>query len=90
MTFHLGWADTAAIAWQFNVAPGTIRRWASEDRWTPLGTRRTRQWDLEQARISYERRRATAVGTCTLTCGERRVHQVGVVCPSSPTTAGPG
>lgn len=48
--------DTAAIAKHYGVAPGTIRYWASEDGWHPYGTRRHRQWDLNQAQASYDKR----------------------------------
>ncbi|WP_116042306.1 hypothetical protein [Amycolatopsis palatopharyngis] len=49
-------ADTAAIASLFRVAPGTVRYWASVDRWTPYGTRRHRQWNLLEAQASYDQR----------------------------------
>ncbi|RKT49299.1 hypothetical protein [Saccharothrix australiensis] len=48
--------DTEAIAHHYGVAPGTIRRWASEDGWHAYGTRRTRTWDLSQAQASYDKR----------------------------------
>lgn len=48
--------DTEATARHYGVAPGTIRRWASEDRWYPYGTRRYRLWNLIEAQTSYERR----------------------------------
>jgi hypothetical protein len=48
--------DTAALALHYGVAVGTIRRWASEDRWHPYGTRRHRQWDMAAARRSWEKR----------------------------------
>lgn len=48
--------DTEALALHHGVAPGTIRRWACEDRWHPYGTRRHRQWDMAAAQRSYERR----------------------------------
>ncbi|HVM13622.1 MAG TPA: hypothetical protein VM287_04750 [Egibacteraceae bacterium] len=50
--------DTEAIAYHFRVAPGTIRRWASEDHWHPYGTRRRRLWSLADAQASAERRHA--------------------------------
>lgn len=48
--------DTEAIAHHFHVAPGTIRRWASEDQWHRYGTRRNRLWSLADAQRSWERR----------------------------------
>ncbi|GLZ36229.1 hypothetical protein Lesp02_84160 [Lentzea sp. NBRC 105346] len=48
-------ADTAAIAAHFGVAPGTVRSWASRYRWTRYGTRRTRQWDLNEAQATYSK-----------------------------------
>lgn len=48
--------DTEALARHYGVANGSIRRWACEDHWTPYGGRRTRQWDLDQAQASYDRR----------------------------------
>lgn len=48
--------DVEAIALHYGVAKGTIRRWASEDRWTPFGTRRRRLWSLRDAQKSFERR----------------------------------
>lgn len=48
--------DTAAIAVHYGVAVGTVRRWASEDEWLPMGTRRHRLWDLNQAQDSYDKR----------------------------------
>lgn len=50
-------ADTEAIAHHYNVAIGTVRRWASEDHWHPYGTRRARLWSLAEAQASYQRRR---------------------------------
>ena len=50
--------DTEAIAHHFQVAPGTIRRWASEDGWHPYGTRKARLWSLADAQASHDRRRA--------------------------------
>lgn len=49
--------DTEAIAVHYRVAPGTIRRWACQDRWRAYGTRRHRLWNLRDAQQSYERRR---------------------------------
>lgn len=46
----------------FDVPTGTIRRWASEDDWTPHGTRRRRRWELPQVQESYDRRRAAGRG----------------------------
>lgn len=48
--------DTVAIARHYGVATGTVRRWASEDRWQPHGTRRHRLWSLAAAQASWERR----------------------------------
>lgn len=48
--------DTEAIALHYKVAPGSIRRWASEDGWHRYGTRRHRLWSLADAQASYERR----------------------------------
>jgi uncharacterized protein YjcR len=48
--------DTEAIAHHFKVAPGTIRRWASQDQWHPYGTRRHRTWSLWEAQASWEHR----------------------------------
>lgn len=48
--------DTEALAVHYGVATGTIRRWASEDRWQPHGTRRCRQWSLTDAQTSWEAR----------------------------------
>lgn len=50
--------DTEALAAWLHVAPGTIRRWASEDRWHPYGTRRYRLWSLRDAEASYNQRHA--------------------------------
>lgn len=51
--------DTEAIALHFKVAPGTVRRWASEDGWHPYGTRRFRLWSLADAQRSADKRRQT-------------------------------
>lgn len=48
--------DTEAIACHYGVARGTIRRWASQDRWHPYGTRRHRFWNLHEAQRSYQKR----------------------------------
>lgn len=48
--------DTEALALHHGVARGTIRRWASEDRWHPYGTRRHRLWSMDDARKSRQRR----------------------------------
>jgi uncharacterized protein YjcR len=48
--------DTEALAFHFGVAPGTIRRWASEDHWHPYGTRRHRQWSVAAAQKSRDDR----------------------------------
>jgi hypothetical protein len=50
--------DTEALALHYGVAVGTIRRWASEDGWHGYGTRRHRQWDMAEARRSWEKRHA--------------------------------
>jgi 23S rRNA G2445 N2-methylase RlmL len=49
--------DTEALAIYYDVAPGTIRRWASEDRWRPYGTRRHRFWNLTEVKASWRKRR---------------------------------
>lgn len=49
--------DTEALAFHHQVAPGTIRRWASEDRWHPYGTRRHRLWSMADAEASATRRK---------------------------------
>lgn len=51
--------DTETIATWCDVAPGTIRRWASQDHWHPYGTRRHRLWNLAEATTSWRKRRAT-------------------------------
>lgn len=48
--------DTEALAHHYGVAVGTIRRWASEDRWHPYGTRRSRKWSLADAQESWAAR----------------------------------
>lgn len=48
--------DTQAIACHYGVAEGTVRRWASEDRWHRWGSRRHRQWNLADAQRSYDKR----------------------------------
>ena len=55
--------DTEAIALHYNVAPGTVRRWASEDRWHRYGTRRHRTWSIADAQRSYERRQPPMEGS---------------------------
>lgn len=50
--------DTEAIAVHYGVAPGSIRRWASQDGWHRYGTRRHRLWSLADAQASAEKRRA--------------------------------
>lgn len=54
--------DTEAIAVHYKVAPGSIRRWASEDVWHRYGTRRHRLWSLDEAQMSYERRQPPKEG----------------------------
>lgn len=49
--------DTEALAVHHGVAPGTIRRWASEDHWRPYGTRRYRLWSMDDAAESARKRR---------------------------------
>lgn len=49
---------TSDLATLLHVATGTVRRWASEDRWTPYGTRRNRLWDYNEAQESHDRRAA--------------------------------
>lgn len=41
------------------VPIGTLRYWASNEPWTPHGTRRCRRWDIEQARATYLKYRGT-------------------------------
>lgn len=48
--------DTEALAVHHGVAPGTIRRWASEDGWRPYGTRRHRLWSMDDAAASARKR----------------------------------
>lgn len=48
--------DTEALAHHHGVAPGTIRRWASEGRWHPYGTRRDRLWSMAEAEAYLKRR----------------------------------
>lgn len=50
--------DVQAIAAWCKVAPGTVRRWASQDRWHPYGTRRHRLWDLTEVQASWRKRRS--------------------------------
>jgi uncharacterized protein YjcR len=52
--------DARVVAVHYGVAAGTVRRWASEDHWTPYGDRRHRLWDLREAQASYERRHPDA------------------------------
>ena len=47
---------THDLATLLHVAPGTVRRWASEDQWTAYGTRRQRLWDFNEAQESADRR----------------------------------
>ncbi|MBW0088251.1 hypothetical protein I4I73_03350 [Pseudonocardia sp. KRD-184] len=61
--------DTEAIAFHYSVAPGTVRRWASEEGWHRYGTRRHRLWSLAQAQQSVDereerRRRAEEKAAC--------------------------
>lgn len=53
--------DIQALALHYQVPQGTLRRWAHEDGWTPIGTRRTRQWDMNEVQASYDRRRHARV-----------------------------
>lgn len=55
--------DTEALAVHYRVARGTIRRWASEDRWSPYGTRRNRLWSVEDAQRSWYRRHGNSPAT---------------------------
>jgi 23S rRNA G2445 N2-methylase RlmL len=48
--------DTEALALHHKVAPGTIRRWASEDAWHRYGTRRHRLWSMAEAQRSARNR----------------------------------
>lgn len=41
------------LAFDEDVPLGTLRYWASAEKWTPHGTRRRRRWDLDEARASY-------------------------------------
>lgn len=54
--------DTEALALHYGVATGTIRRWASEDRWHRYGTTRHRQWSMTEAQTSWERRQPPKEG----------------------------
>lgn len=65
--------DTEALAVHHGVAIGTIRRWASEDRWRPYGTRRHRLWSMEEARASARRREEARERHLRLTSAERKV-----------------
>lgn len=57
--------DTEALAHHHKVAPGTIRRWASEDGWHRYGTRHHRLWSMAEAAKSWERRQPPKEGaTC--------------------------
>jgi len=51
--------DTEALALHHGVAPGSIRRWASEDGWHRYGTRRHRLWSMAEAHESAARRQPT-------------------------------
>ena len=64
--------DVEAIARHYKVAAGSVRRWASEDRWKPYGTRHRRLWDLNDAQVSYERRRRSRLDKSS-TSGEYSV-----------------
>ena len=44
------------LAKVWRIPLGTVRRWASEDRWPRTRTRPVR-YDPEAAQVSYERRR---------------------------------
>jgi 23S rRNA G2445 N2-methylase RlmL len=55
--------DTEALAHHHKVAPGTIRRWASEDHWHPYGTRRFRLWSMADAQRSAEKRQPPNEGS---------------------------
>ena len=74
-------APTASVAYLFDVAVGSVRRWASEDGWTPYGTRRHRLWDLNQAQASYDRRHPKPEPACRPASGERIVPDVGELSP---------
>jgi 23S rRNA G2445 N2-methylase RlmL len=56
--------DTEALALHHKVAPGTIRRWASEDGWHRYGTRRHRLWSMADAQASQDKRRADEGADC--------------------------
>ena len=47
---------TKDLATLLHVSVGTVRRWASEDRWVAYGTRRHRLWDYNEAQESADRR----------------------------------
>ncbi|MDX8050416.1 hypothetical protein SK571_13575 [Lentzea sp. BCCO 10_0798] len=49
-------ADTEAVASFYDVAPGTVRSWASRYNWTPYGGRRARQWDLIEIEQKFRER----------------------------------
>lgn len=46
-------ADTEAVAELYDVTPGTVRSWASRERWTSYGTRRSRLWDLDEIEAKH-------------------------------------
>ena len=53
----LPWQTAPDLAALWRVPVGTVRRWASEDRWPRTVTRPVR-YDPEYAQDSYDRRRA--------------------------------
>ena len=53
-------AEAVAI---YRVPAGTLRRWASEDDWTPFGSGYRRYWSYDQVQDSYDERRNPL--TCT-------------------------
>ncbi|WP_027930715.1 hypothetical protein [Amycolatopsis thermoflava] len=58
MTDRLVLLDTEALSFHYSVPAATLRYWAMQDGWTKYGTRRTRQWNLDEVEASFVRRRA--------------------------------
>lgn len=55
MTRYLAYDELRAwlrLAYDEDVALGTLRYWASTEHWTPHGSR-PRRWNLEQVRATY-------------------------------------
>jgi hypothetical protein len=56
MSHYLAYDELRAwlrLAFDEDVPLGTLRYWANSEPWTPHGTRRTRRWDLAEARATY-------------------------------------